>query len=119
MNTMKEDTTQAQRMWTLRVQIDVWSTGIDESIRVRNRDLLIDAYLRLPSRRVWLFVKYARFTIPFCHEDKDDMDKTHVLGPEDTVARGEISYILLFKLGRLLTCNTQLAELSTQAVYQN
>ena len=119
MNTMKEDTTQAQRMWMLRVKIDVWSKGIDESIRVRNRKLLIDAYLRLPSRRVWLFVKYARFTMLFFDEYKDDMDKTHVLGPEDTVARGKIFYTSIFKLGRLLTCNTQLAELSTLAVYQN
>jgi len=29
-------------MWKLRVKIDVWSKGLDETLRQRNRDLLIE-----------------------------------------------------------------------------
>ncbi|KAK7428598.1 hypothetical protein QQZ08_004859 [Neonectria magnoliae] len=55
------DLEQARLMWKLRVKIDAWSQGVDELVRHRNRQLLIQAYLRLPARRVWLFVKQLRF----------------------------------------------------------
>jgi hypothetical protein len=43
---------QAALMWKLRVKIDVWSKGLDETLRQHNRDLLIEDYLWLPQRRV-------------------------------------------------------------------
>lgn len=45
------------RMWTLRLKLDSWSQGVDEGIRQRNRDLLTDAYNRLPPCRIWLYVR--------------------------------------------------------------
>ena len=54
------DVDQAGLMWKLRVKIDAWSQGLDESLRHRNRLLLIESYLRLPPCRVWLFVKHIR-----------------------------------------------------------
>ena len=47
-------------MKTLRIKIDSWSLGIDEDIRQRNRELLVYAYLRLPSHRLWLFIQSWR-----------------------------------------------------------
>lgn len=82
---------QASRMWKLRVKIDAWSKGLDESLRERNRLLLIESYLRLPPRRVWLFVKHIRFAFVerwkgFGRKIKVG-DYTH--GPEDIIARGK------------------------------
>lgn len=84
-----EDITQAQKMWTLRVKIDAWSKGkVDEATRQRNRELLLDAYLRLPLRRVWLYVKFARLKMLEDAKEKYASKKqsgTRVLEPEDVV----------------------------------
>lgn len=84
-------------MWKLRVKIDVWSQGLDQSLRQRNRDLLIEAYLRLPPRRVWHFVKHIRFAflarntkLKGKNESYDPAD-SFVDGPEDTIAQGKYS----------------------------
>lgn len=85
---------QATRMWKLRVKIDVWSRGVDESLRQRNRELLVGAYLRLPPRRVLLYLKQFRVAAleqvarlegenPFNHAE------LYFQGPEDTIARGK------------------------------
>jgi hypothetical protein len=86
METVTRDTVQAQRMLTLRIKIDDWSKGkVDESIRQRNRELLIGAYLRLPPRRVWLYTKNARFAmIRTRRKDEGDVGSS---GPEDAVAK--------------------------------
>lgn len=88
-NTFPVDMNQARLMWKLRVKIDVWSKGIDESLRQRNRLLLIESYLRLPPHRVWIFVKYMRFA--FLERSKGfkagvDLDDSFQ-GPENTIAR--------------------------------
>jgi len=78
-------------MWKLRVKIDVWSQGLEESLRQRNRVLLIKSYLQLPPRRVWLFVKRMRFellTNPQSFETEIDIDDC-VHGPEDIIAKGK------------------------------
>jgi hypothetical protein len=49
------DITQAALMWKLRVKIDVWSKGVDDTLRQRNRELLMGAYLWLLPCRVWPF----------------------------------------------------------------
>lgn len=76
-------------MWTLRTKIDSWSSGkVAEPIRQRNRELLIDAYLRLPSRRVWFFVKFSRFLILHFHLKLESEEQVKVFGPEDAMAKG-------------------------------
>jgi len=87
------DMTQTALMWKLRVKIDVWSRGLDESLRQRNRELLIEAYLRLPPRRVWHFVKHIRFAFlskkPRLGAEDESYDPSDPLvqGPEDTIAQ--------------------------------
>ncbi|KAK3985487.1 hypothetical protein QBC44DRAFT_156726 [Cladorrhinum sp. PSN332] len=62
--TFFKDFDQARRMWILRVKIDAWSSGkVAETIRQRNRELLLDAYLRLPPRRVWIYSSFQKFVI--------------------------------------------------------
>jgi len=53
------DREQIPRMWILRVKIDVWSQGVDEAIREKNRNLLNEAYLQLPPYRVWLYTHHV------------------------------------------------------------
>jgi len=84
-----EDMTQGKRMWTLRVKIDSWSNGkVDEATRQRNRELLLEAYLRLPPRRVWMHVKIIRFAILHAHYEIEHEDEVFESRPEDEVARG-------------------------------
>lgn len=89
--TIFEDVPQAVLMWKLRVKIDSWSQGVDESIRHRNRLILVDLYLRLPPRRVWLYVKQVRTA---------ELEQLEELGtliglenstqePEDIIAQGK------------------------------
>ncbi|KAK3364707.1 hypothetical protein B0T25DRAFT_620570 [Lasiosphaeria hispida] len=87
--TFLEDQDQTGRMWILRVKIDSWSHGVEESIRQRNRDLLNEAYRRLPPRRYLLFVKLCRGVIVYGLSIAD-CDPDRVLsGPEDAIARGK------------------------------
>jgi hypothetical protein len=94
--------TQAALMWKLRVKIDVWSHGLDESLRQRNRELLIEAYLRLPPRRIWHFVKLIRFAFlsktprPEAEGELYDPLDPLVQGPEDTVAQGKCSASIVY-----------------------
>ncbi|KAK3390131.1 hypothetical protein B0H63DRAFT_519366 [Podospora didyma] len=76
------DLEHAYRMWRLRVKIDFWSKGVDEAIRQRNRDLLTEAYLRLPPVQVWLYIKIARFIMLSL-----DIDQLFVDGPEEVIGR--------------------------------
>ncbi|KAK3352524.1 hypothetical protein B0T25DRAFT_187195 [Lasiosphaeria hispida] len=63
--TLAKDFDQVWRMARLRVKLDSWSSGIvAEPIRHRNRNLLIQAYVRLPPQRIVLYVKHMRATIP-------------------------------------------------------
>lgn len=75
---------QAELMGVLRTKIDVWSQGVDEHIRGRNRHLLVAEYLRLPPRRVWLWIKRQRFMILGAPDDADTKENS----PEDVIAKG-------------------------------
>jgi hypothetical protein len=88
---------QAELMMKLRIKIDVWSSGIDERLRQKNREVLIETYLQFPSRRVWFYLKHWRNTIL---QDLEDPPLTveHIYqqqldidGPEDVVAKGKWS----------------------------
>lgn len=88
-----KDFQQARRMWTLRVKIDSWSQGIDESIRQRNRDILTDAYLKLPEARFWLFAKCSRLVVLCSSSGCENLDRL-MPGTEDTIAQGKSRFLV-------------------------
>jgi hypothetical protein len=90
-------------MINLRIKIDVWSQGIDERIRERNRQLLIDTYMGFPPARVWYYLKHVSMhkkndlsggMLLRQKSSKDIPDvgesgsNEHLSGPEDVVAKG-------------------------------
>ncbi|UKZ76002.1 hypothetical protein TrVFT333_003698 [Trichoderma virens FT-333] len=90
--TIAKDMQQTRLMMKLRIKIDVWSHGIDESLRERNRTLLMDAYTRLPPHRFWIYTKHWRYTIlcgpggPSNEEQIQSQDFSDD-GPENAIAR--------------------------------
>jgi hypothetical protein len=94
---------QAALMWKLRVKIDVWSKGLDETLRQRNRDLLVEDYLRLPPRRVWHFVKHIRLAFlrqkTGLKEENEtcDLVDSFAQGPEDTIAQGKCLVSIVYQ----------------------
>ncbi|KAK0627458.1 hypothetical protein B0T14DRAFT_512660 [Immersiella caudata] len=86
---MANDFDQAERMWILRVKIDSWSHGVDESIRQRNRNLLNEAYCRVPPARYFVFSKLSQIEITAIELPKDREPKIDVEGPEDIIARAQ------------------------------
>jgi hypothetical protein len=121
MTTFLKDGEQAKRMWTLRVKIDSWSKGkVDEVIRQRNRELLMDAYLRLPPGRVWLFVKFSRFEM-LNGKWGLEHNEEGVAMAEDAIARGTSSpvcHLYYFTMGSL-TRNMQRANWFARTVWPN
>lgn len=78
-------------MWVLRVKIDSWSNGqVEETIRQRNRELLIQAYLQLPPRRVLFFVMFSRFMIlsQTFGTKPELVNEEFMDGPEKAIVRG-------------------------------
>ncbi|KAK0643888.1 hypothetical protein B0T16DRAFT_190532 [Cercophora newfieldiana] len=86
-DSMLYDFDQAQRMWTLRVKIDSWSRGVDESIRQRNRNILEEAYLRVSPARYFVFAKVSRIKIAAAELSKGKEYPVDVVGPEDIIAQ--------------------------------
>lgn len=86
------DMEQVGLMMKLRIKIDAWSWGIDEGLRERNRELLMNAYLRLPPGRVWLYLKHWRST-QMHDPDSPVLAADHIHehwdGPEDVIAKGK------------------------------
>ncbi len=117
---------QARLMWKLRVKIDVWSQGLDESLRQSNRELLIEAYLQLPPRRVWLFVKHIRFAFlrqmagPEGENELYDLLDSFVQGPEDVIAQGKylVSYVYPGYTKFELACHIVRPEKVAQLMYK-
>lgn len=87
------DLEQVPRMWNLRLKIDSWSEGLDDFLRIRNRQLLTAAYLRLPAHRAYLFVKCVRIHLSngVTEESRssDRLKSVTTEKPEDTIARGK------------------------------
>jgi hypothetical protein len=90
---MFKDMDQSAKMLKLRIKIDVWSKGIDESIREEIRNHLRDLFCQLPARRVWFYLKRIRYielnergpdNINFRLEDLMD-------GVEDVIVNGQYS----------------------------
>jgi len=92
-------------MWTLRLKLDSWSRGIDEGIRQRNRDLLTDAYNRLPPCRVWLYGQRRRFML--LHTGPGALPLPTQTGPipannpEDEIVRGKQSPLSALAVTRI------------------
>ncbi|EFX04376.1 hypothetical protein CMQ_1304 [Grosmannia clavigera kw1407] len=59
------DVHQSGLMMKLRIKLDSWSlvAGVDEAIRLRNRIILFEAYLRTPPSRFWLYMKRTRLQL--------------------------------------------------------
>ncbi|KAK4066127.1 uncharacterized protein Triagg1_8195 [Trichoderma aggressivum f. europaeum] len=98
--TLAKDTKQVFLMMKLRIKIDVWSRGLDEALRERNRNLLMDAYTRLPSHRFWLYTKHWRDTIlrgpgRSRMNENTQSQNANDKGPEDAIARGNKLNILM------------------------
>jgi hypothetical protein len=113
-------------MWKLRVKIDVWSKGLDETLRQRNRDLLIEDYLRLPPRRVWHFLKHIR--LAFLRQNtrfKEESDPynlvdSFVQGPEDAIAQGKClaSIVYMSYINFEVACHIIRPEKLAQLMYK-
>ncbi|KAG5933217.1 hypothetical protein E4U60_004612 [Claviceps pazoutovae] len=111
--TLQEDLIQSARMLKLRIKIDVWSRGVDEQLRHRNREYLIQQYLMLPRRRLWLYLKRRRLSedMEYRKESQRPVNlHTSVLdAPEDIVARawrvvkpGSLNHLMYWAAGNSL-----------------
>lgn len=91
---MPKDLDQASKMLNMRIKIDVWSRGVDENIRIENREKLRQMFCQLPARRMWFYLKHTRRMLltpnepdkrtGFRHDVDDIME-----GPEDIIANGK------------------------------
>lgn len=59
--TFPKDMDQAQKMFNMRIKIDVWSKGENESLRQGFRNQMAVCFWQLPARRVWLYLSIVRF----------------------------------------------------------
>jgi hypothetical protein len=92
--TMHKDMDQASKMRNMRIKIDVWTKGLDESFREKVRENLQDLFWQLPARRVWYYLKRIRFMLL----NGNGLDGTvglqlasdHLVeGPEDVIVKGK------------------------------
>ncbi|KAJ9616680.1 hypothetical protein H2200_000399 [Cladophialophora chaetospira] len=84
--TMPKDLDRSAKMLKLRIKIDVWTQGLDESFREKVRTNLRELFCQLPARRVWYYLKRTRFMVlgggtlrPQVQAD------TSLEGPEDSI----------------------------------
>ena len=96
--TMPKDMDQAHKMLNMRIKIDVWSQGLDESFRAGIRENLRDLYCQLPARRVWYYLKLVRTMLlggNGAHgmvEPQPDPEDI-IDGPEDVIINGKYSLL--------------------------
>jgi hypothetical protein len=94
--TMHKDMDQAHRMLKMRIKIDVWSQGLDESFRAEVRKHLQDLYCQLPARRVWYYLKLYRY-MDLKESGAHGMAEPQLGlddildGPEDVIVNGKYS----------------------------
>lgn len=96
----------------MRIKVDVWSKGLDESIREEIRGHVRELFYQLPARRVWFYLKHYRHL----EEDESggsagsDLDTDNLIeGPEDIIANGKASsyhapFIFSLFLTLLIAC---------------
>ncbi|KAK2764586.1 hypothetical protein FQN54_009281 [Arachnomyces sp. PD_36] len=83
--TVLNDMDQAKKMLNVRIKIDVWSKGTEESVREEIRENLRDLFCELAPQRVWYYVKYIRSMLLRGRDKELNEDVMH--GPEDVVAK--------------------------------
>ena len=97
---MPKDLEQGRRMLNMRIKVDVWSKGLDESFRESIRENVRDLFCQLPVRRVWYYLKMVRNMVLKGHRE-DELENSgfddgkSLEGPEDVIVRGEILYLSL------------------------
>jgi hypothetical protein len=94
---MPKDLEQSRRMLKMRIKVDVWSQGLDESFRESIRDNVRDLFCQLPVRRVWHYLKSFQYMLLQGHrigelaysglDDGKSLD-----GPENVIAKGRTLY---------------------------
>jgi len=92
--TMPKDMDQASKMVKMRIKIDVWTQGLDESFREKVRENLQDLFWQFPARRVWYYLKQIKVRLL----NGNWLDGTvgsrlaldHLMeGPEDVIVKGK------------------------------
>jgi hypothetical protein len=88
--TLPKDMDQALRMVKFRIKIDVWTKGLEESIREDIREKLGDLFCQLPFRRLWYYLKQLRLMSLNSPESLSDLngDIQEIDGPEDVIVKG-------------------------------
>lgn len=81
-------------MLKLRIRIDTWTKGLNDDLREKVREDLLDLYCQLPPQRLWIYLKRWRFminggTILGLRSDVHDYTLLAELlpGPEDVIAK--------------------------------
>lgn len=91
---------QAGRMWNFRIKVDVWSQGLDESIRQFARRSVRELFLSLAPRRLWCYLKTMRSArtglvstseLPVDVGRDPNIQDSFAHGPEDIMATGKLS----------------------------
>jgi hypothetical protein len=96
---MPKDMEQARRMLNMRIKVDVWSKGLDESFREGIRENVCDLFCQLPVRRVWFYLKLVR-QMRLNNGRVDGLENSEssggisLDGPEDVIAKGKILHHL-------------------------
>jgi hypothetical protein len=100
--TLLKDMEQARRMLNMRIKIDVFTQGLKEDFREGVRENVRELFCQLPPRRVWHYLKQVRNMLLRDRSigPKDLIataleDDLIMNGPEDSIARGSISFPLI------------------------
>lgn len=73
----------------MRIKVDVWSKGINESVRVEIRENLRTLFCQLPARRLWFYLKLIRQML--LGKDEALVGNVDIIeGPENTIVRGTL-----------------------------
>lgn len=85
-----KDLDQSAKMLNMRIKIDVWTQGLDESFREKVRENLRDLFCQLPARRVWYYLKRIRYMLlKGDGTGESQLDSDHLMGgPEDVIVNG-------------------------------
>jgi len=92
--TMPKDMDQAAKMLNMRIKIDVWTRGLDESFREKIRENLRVLFCQLPARRVWYYLKRIRHMLLKGNGADgtvgSQLASDHLMeGPEDVIVKGK------------------------------
>lgn len=82
----------------MRIKIDVWSKGLEESEREDICEKLRDLFCQLQTRRLWFYLKRLRPMLlrerPESLADLNDDIQADMDGPEDVIVKGNTTPVL-------------------------